>query len=316
MQIIYDPAIQEWIDYRCQSVGNALEQMYDYAASLNPEVALETNPAGITGQNRSWETGIDHARILKFTKAIWSEEGERIGYQPDGRLISRIRSYKLARAYSNILLAVIADHPLAFAEALAFDQMLGVVGGYPLSKITREYIDFYRRNRDMYAGSEDLANVGVLRTYASLTFNNAAVQISTVQVEQALIEAGIPFDLVFDEGLRDLTKYKVLILPNTECLSDEQLSLLRSYVDRGGALVVIGQTGQYDEWRRVRLAPGLAGLVDHQKTVSPYEESVESNIEPAGEATQKIVGSGRVGYLPVMEFDGMLPRHQAYFAIR
>ena len=315
MQIIYDPAIQEWIDYRCQSMGNALEQMYDYAASLNPEVALETNPAGITGQNRSWETGIDHARILKFTKAIWSEEGERIGYQPDGRLISRIRSYKLARAYSNILLAVIADHPLAFAEALAFDQMLGVVGGYPLSKITREYIDFYRRNRDMYAGSEDLANVGVLRSYASLTFNNAAVQLCTVLVEQALIEAGIPFDLVFDEGLRDLTKYKVLILPNTECLSDEQLSLLRSYVDRGGALVVIGQTGQYDEWRRVRLAPGLAGLVDHQKTVSPYEESVESNIEPAGEATQKIVGSGRVGYLPVMEFDGMLPRHQAYFAI-
>ena len=315
MQIIYDPAFQEWIDYRCQSMADALEQMYDYATSLNPEVALEINPAGITGGNRSWTSGIDHARLLVFTKAFWSEEGERIGYQPDGRLVSRIRSYKLARAYSNILLAVIVDHPLAFAESLAFDQTLGVVGGYPVSKITREYMDFYRQNRDMYEDSIDMGSVGVLRSYASLTYNNADVQLCTILVEQALIEAGIPFDLVFDDGLSNLAKYKVLILPNTECLSDEQISHIRRYVERGGALVAIGQTGLYDEWRRVRLAPGLVGLVDHQKTTAGYQESVESHIALAGAATRKIVGTGRVGYLPAMEFDGELPPHQPYFAI-
>jgi hypothetical protein len=68
-------------------------------------------------------------------------------------------------------------------------------------------------------------NVGVLRSYASLTYNNASVQLCTELAEQALIEGGVPFDLVFDEGLRDLSKYKVLILPNTECLSDAQISL-------------------------------------------------------------------------------------------
>jgi hypothetical protein len=315
MQIIYDPAFQEWIDFRCQSMADALEQMFDYAASLNPEVALETNPAGITGQNRSWESGIDHARILRFTRAFWSEEGETIGYQPDGRLVSRIRSYKLARAYSNILLAIIADNALAFAETLAFNQTLGLVGSYPISPTTREYVEFYRQNRDRYVDSEDFADIGVLRSYASLTYNNAEVQLCTVLVEQALIEAGVPFHLVFDDGLRNLAKYKVLILPNSECLSDEQISLLRSYVESGGALVAIGQTGLYDEWRRLRIAPGLSEMIDHQEPASAYQESVGFRVDTPGTTARKTVGRGRVGHLPRVEFDGVLPPHQPYFAV-
>ena len=37
MQIIFDPAIQEWVDYRCQEMaGAALGQMAAYIRSLNP----------------------------------------------------------------------------------------------------------------------------------------------------------------------------------------------------------------------------------------------------------------------------------------
>ena len=261
MQIVVDPAIQEWIDYRCQSMADALKQMHDYAISLNPEVVLEINPGGITGLNVPWESGIDHSRLLKYTKSFWSEEEGPVGYHPDGHFVSRIRSYKLARAYSNVLLAYISDDPLAFAEALAFNQTPGFVGVHPISKVTGEYIEFYRQNRGMYEDSADLANVGLLRSYASLAYNSADVELCTELVEQALIEAGVPFDLVFDDGLNDLSKYKALILPNCECLSDAQISVLRGYVDAGGGLIAIGETGQYDEWRRARVTPGLAGMV-------------------------------------------------------
>jgi hypothetical protein len=315
MQIIYDPAFQEWIDFRCQTMADALEQMHDYAMSLNPNVALEINPGGIAGRNCTWESGIDHSRLLKFTNAYWSEEEGPIGYHPDGQFVSKIRSYKLARAYSNILLAYIQGDVLAFSESLAFNQTPGFVGVYPISKATGEYIDFYRQNRDWYEGSEVMANVGLLRSYASLTYNNASVQLCTVLVEQALIEGGIPFDLVFDDGLRNLTKYKVLILPDTECLSDVQIALLRDYVERGGALVAIGQTGLYDEWRRVRITPGLAGMIDRQVGAVGYQEQVVSGAEGVGNATRKNVGRGRVGYLPKVEFDGTLPPHQQYFPI-
>jgi hypothetical protein len=315
MQIIFDPAFQEWIDFRCQSMADALEQMHDYALSLNPEIALEINPGGITGRNCAWESGTDHSRLLKFTKAFWSEEEGPVGYHPDGQFVSKIRSYKLARAYANTLLAYIEDDAVAFSEALAFNQTPGVVGVYPFSEVTAEHIDFYRQNRDMYEDSEDLANVGVLRSYASLTYNNAAVQLATELVEQTLIECGVPFHLVFDEQLQDLTKYKVLILANCECLSDSQLSLLRDYVERGGALVVIGQTGLYDEWRRVRNTPGLDGMVDRQEAALEYQQQVDFRREHPGSATRKNVGRGRVGFLPAMEYDGTPPPLPPYFPI-
>lgn len=315
LEIIFDPAFQEWIDFRCQTLADALNQIHDYARSLNPEVALEINPGGITGRNTAWESGIDHSRLLKYTKAFWSEEEGPVGYSPEGSFVSKIRSYKLARAYSNVLLAYIQDDALAFSEALAFNHTPGFVGVYPISKVTGDHIDFYRRNRELYDDSEDIANVAVLRSYASLTYNNASVQLSTELVEQALIEGGVPFDLVFDEMLQDLTKYKVLILPNCECLSDTEISLLRNYVEHGGGLVVLGETGLYDEWRRVRVTPGLAGMVDNQAAAVGYQQEVGHVVEHAGSSSKRTVGRGRVGFLLTMEFDGAVPRQQPYFPI-
>ncbi len=122
MQIVSDPAFQEWADFRCQLMSDALQQMYDLVHSLNPEVALEVNCGGLTGQNGPWTAGIDHARLLKFTRAFISEEGNDPVLEKDGRLISRVRSYKLASAYSNVMITYIQDSPLAFCESLAFNQ--------------------------------------------------------------------------------------------------------------------------------------------------------------------------------------------------
>jgi hypothetical protein len=315
MEIIFDPAFQEWIDYRCQEMANALQQVSEYVNSLSPEVAVEINPAGITGENRPWEAGIDHSRLLKFTQSFWSEEENPPAYHNDGRLVSKIRSYKLARIYNNVLLTNIDDNPLAMAEALAFNQALGFVGSNPLSAKTQHYIDFYRQNQKIYRNSEDVATIAVLRSYASLTYNNARSQLSAILVEQALIQSKVPFDLIFDEHLKDLKKYATLILPDSECLSDEQLAIIRRYVKEGGGLVATEQTGLYDQWRRVRTTPGLHGLVDGQLLGSDYQELVISRMSPTGSVVRKHVGQGRVAYIPQIEFDGPLPPPQPYFAI-
>jgi hypothetical protein len=105
------------------------------------------------------------------------------------------------------------------------------------------------------------------------------------------------------------------MLPNSECLSDEQTSHIRRYVDQGGGLVVTEQTGLYDEWRRVRLKAGLSGLVEGQKGGTAYQESVKSQADHPGAATRNKAGAGRVVYLPAMEFDGAMPTPESYFAI-
>lgn len=315
MQVIFDPVIQEWIDYRCQVMADALRQIALYARSMNPEVAIEINPHGITGGNRSWTAGVDHARLLKTTQVMWTEEEKMPAYLPDGRLLSKIRSYKLARAYNNILFTYIAGDPVAMGEGLAFNQTIGFAGSDPLRPEMLRYIRFYREHRDLYNGARDAANVAVLRSYPSLTYDHARAQLSAILLEQTLIQARIPFDLIFDEQLRDLSRYKVLALPDAECLSDGQLAAIRAFVERGGGLFVIGQSGRYDEWRRLRTTPGLAGLVEQQPLAKPYEETVLREREPGGGPVCRQARGGRVAYLPALRFNGPQPAFGAFFEI-
>ncbi|MGH9469101.1 MAG: hypothetical protein ACRD1N_02010 [Terriglobia bacterium] len=248
---------------------------------------------------------------------FWSEERNEPEYLPDGRLISTIRSYKLARTYKNILLAYTADSEPAIGECLAFNQTIGFAGTNPLTPEMVKYISFYRKNRDLYLGSQDLASVAVLRSYPSITYHNARAQLSAILFEQALIQSRIPFHLIFDEHLSQLSpsRSKVLVLPNSECLSDAQLAAIRRFVEAGGGLVATEQAGLYDEWRRLRTQPGLAGLVDHQAPAAAYEERVAATAETVGLLVRKQFGQGRVVYFPGIEFDGPLPPPEPYFAI-
>jgi hypothetical protein len=314
MQVIFDPAIQEWIDFRCQFMADALRQMASCAKSLNREVVIEVNPHGITGGNRAWEAGLDHSRFLPLTQSFWTEEPNVPGAQPDGRVISKIRSYKLARAFGNILLTYISMSELAAAECLAFNQTIGYAGNHPLSEVMRKYVDFYRANRFLFQKTWDLADVTVFRSYPSITYNNARCQLSAILAEQALIEAAVPFHLIFEQHLDSLTPYRVLILPHSECLSDSQIQKIRRYVERGGGLVVVGTSGMYDQWRRLRTTPGLAGLIDQQMPARAYEERVQGYSEE-GQEQRKQVGKGRVFYLPSLRFDGPLPELGTYFKV-
>ena len=109
-------------------MSEALRQTAEYVRSLNPEVAVEVNPNGLTGENRAWVAGLDHTQFLKWTDAFWTEEENVPGFEPDGRLVSRIRSFKLARAFGNILLSNPQGSPVALAENLAFSQTIGFIG--------------------------------------------------------------------------------------------------------------------------------------------------------------------------------------------
>jgi type 1 glutamine amidotransferase len=79
---------------------------------------------------------------------------------------------------------------------------------------------------------------------------------------QALIEARIPFQMVYDRVLdaSALDRYRVLVLPNVMRLSLAQCQQLRDYVTRGGALVATHQTSLYDEAGTRRTDFGLADL--------------------------------------------------------
>jgi hypothetical protein len=310
LDIISDPVFQEWIDYRCQSMADALDQMVTEIRSFSAEIVIEINSGGLSGENGSWVRGIDQARLLKKTQVFWAESATQPKYLPDNTLITTVRTYKLARTFRNVAFTYTSESESALGECLAFNQTIGYAGGSPLSLPMLKYIDFYRKNRDLYAGTKDVASVAVLRSYASITYNHPRAGLSAILVEQALIQSNIPFHMIFDEHLESLSPSvcKVLMLPNAECLSDSQIALIRRFVEAGGGLIATEQTGLFDAWRRVRLTPGLQGLVADQSLGKSGEQN-------AGATTHNDVGRGRVAYIPAIQFDGTLPPPEPYFTI-
>jgi hypothetical protein len=80
---------------------------------------------------------------------------------------------------------------------------------------------------------------------------------------QALVEARLPFEMVSDQMLKPdmLDRFKVLVLPNAVCLSDEQCQAIRDYVGRGGSIVAAHETSLADEHGARRGELGLADVL-------------------------------------------------------
>jgi len=148
--------------------------------------------------------------------------------------------------------------------------------------------------------------VAVLRSYPSLAYNSYAPLASTVGFEQTLIQAKIPFDIIFEDDLKDLSKYKVLVLANTECMSDKDIELIRSYVRNGGGLVATGSASLYDQWRRPRPGFGLEDVLnlsrrDARETLGAYRisDAISTWIGAEQVHTKMTAfGRGRAIYVP------------------
>jgi hypothetical protein len=264
---------------------------------------------------------IDHPTILKWLDAYWSEGPNNIGYTGDGRMISRIRSYKLAQQYNSLLFAYTGDLApsgdrsvqrhrdprLPLAEAMAFNrQCLGDVGsplvykGFPAEG--RRYLDYFWKRFDLFARGETASEIAVLRSFASMAYNNYATHRETMLAEQALIQHQAPFDIIADEDLARLSKYKVVVLAGQECLSDEQIEKLRAFVRGGGGVVATADTARYNEWRRDRGVAGLAALAGSGAA------SAQAGDGPGRQA----LGAGRVAYLAALRPAIPVPARAAF----
>lgn len=102
-------------------------------------------------------------------------------------------------------------------------------------------------------------------------------------VFRAVLEDHLPFTLVNDWNLvtDDLSKFKVLVLPNAASLDDRQAEAVRKFVERGGGLVASLDTSLCDEFGTPRNQLALADVlgVDHQgAAVTPkLGEQIDEN---------------------------------------
>jgi hypothetical protein len=105
----------------------------------------------------------------------------------------------------------------------------------------------------------------------------------------------VPFDIIFDAHLKDLSKYRVLVLADQECLSDEQIGLIRDFVHLGGGLVATEHSSLYTDWRQRRRDFGLkdvfnVGAPERRSSGDPEKPLIVAPV-------RNRVGRGRASYI-------------------
>lgn len=120
----------------------------------------------------------------------------------------------------------------------------------------------------------------------------------------ALVEAGLSFEFVSDHAMTGemLDRFRVLILPNARCLSDAQCALITDWVERGGNLIVAGESAMAGEDGVPRAECGLAKALGTRVTVAPRGPVKNTYIELSGdhpvnagyEGAERIIGGIRL----------------------
>jgi hypothetical protein len=134
-----------------------------------------------------------------------------------------------------------------------------------LDTVEKIYVKLYK-NEKYLRNTEPLARVGLLfseqsNNYGAETWQQRSGDHSS-GMYHALIEARVPFEMVNDRLLSPeyLKPFKLLILPNSAQLSDEQCTLIRNFVKEGGSILATYETSLYDKNGKRRSDYGLADL--------------------------------------------------------
>lgn len=322
---IRNPSLQEMALFKASSLAARYGEYDEYIHTFNPNAMLMGNPTMDLESNNGLVYGVDLAQLMQHGDMLSSEDGNEPHWTDDGRLITRIRTYKAGRALGQSIVCWQQDPrvlgqpaiqhlkgtpALRLAEALAYnDRNLGFVAGLdvgnePLPADAQRYVDFFWKQEPLLTNTRPLADVAVLRSFASVEFNAPKVIPVVTLFEQSLIQAQLPFGLIYDRHLSDLSPYKVVVLANQDALSDRQVEALRRYVQRGGGLVATDSSSLMNHWRQRRRQFGLADVLGMDEP------------PPEGAANTPVrhnFGKGRVVYIPRVEPAVAPPRAAFHF---
>jgi hypothetical protein len=306
LKTLDDPVLQEWVGFRCRSLANHANALYEIVKSMNPDVAANFNIKGVYSFNRYWTNAVYHPMYAgKIDGLSFDTSGYDEHIDADtGALISQVRSYKMARQINSSVQDSMKDE-LRAATHMAFGNQKPVKGaaGAPFGSgahnVFNPLMEFFREyNQRYYTQTQNVADVAILRNWPTMAFSINATYVPATLMEQVLIQYKIPFDLLFDEQLDGLDRYAAVILAGQECVSDSQAALLLQYAQNGGTLLIASNTGVYNDWREKRHTDAFAAPADPNKPTN-YDndgwkpEQLINQIKP-----QRPEGKGRVVYIP------------------
>ena len=256
------PAGREWQLFQGWQLAEAYRKLTEYARSLNREVACDFNGAGIRYMFRR---PFDLSLNAPYGDAYWDEGAVR-RWDPEARTLeTAIRSYKVARLFDQSMFSY-TSYRLAMSESMAFNRdCMGNLYWFLYGKLNWSpacnspagaemlpEVRFYREHRDLFNQGETLADVAVWRGRNQNVHGDLEAVHRTALFEQALIVHHVPFQIVFDQHLDRLERYRAVVAADVRLMREDQIDKLLAYAEGGGTLIVTDQTGSLDPWGRPR----------------------------------------------------------------
>lgn len=285
---IDDPIVQEWVRFRCESLEDYHRELCGHARGIRPDAILLGNPAYPRDGNSAYGRSVWPVLLGRQLNLIFAEN-ENFPGMDDGALVSQVRAHKQGAAAGYRVISTVwrrdkltaaglpdtaAEVSLQVAEAAANGGLPGTNWALrPTNDGDRMRIDrpdlrealatslrFVRNNEKLLAGARPVRDVAVLRTFASSAFNAAESAPRVSAAEEVLIRGGFFWETVFGEDMRRLDGFAALVLAGQSHLSDAECDAVRAFADGGGALFLIGNNGDRDEFGRRRALPPFDGL--------------------------------------------------------
>jgi len=231
-------AIEPFVDVIVTEMRNTLwryPEWYRYAAGFagsKPLVVVE-NPYG--GIVMEMVEGLKQGRMHdRFRQSLYEAAALGVNMSaPYGSWMGSVVEDAFYAPHDLVteIQAFLADHEHLYGRDPTYAEV-GVVYGLESNAVTRSTAELPADNRLNVMAEDDV-----------LPFD---------RVSRMLCAAIQPYDVLFfpDGELRpdslgpeDLTRYRTLVVPGCDVLTERQAELLEGYVDAGGRLVVAGQLG-------------------------------------------------------------------------
>ncbi|MFH1377202.1 MAG: hypothetical protein ABIH86_00430 [Planctomycetota bacterium] len=142
---------------------------------------------------------------------------------------------------------------------------------------------------------KNIAEIAVLRCRVSLAVAHSISAPGLHCACELLATAGIPFKPAFSDDPDSFQSCRLLILPDAAVLSDHEANAIAGFVQSGGALLVIGTAGIYDDSMRVRKDSILKDITG----VSVFDRPTEPVFNTYGAGRTAFLASAGVGDDPI-----------------
>ena len=288
--------------------------------SLGPDVAMSVNPSLFKHINILRWLLFDWKPIMEWVDLVWCEDPFHLCFdQARDTVVSRIGEFKRAQEHGTPLAtyhkfrddaeieksvsfttAVNGLHP--GCQGFSFRYLHNFNLAYESKKRFHEWL---AGRWSQWAPTRPFGEVALLHHTASLAWNSKEPWLTLYAFEQILLDMKIAWRQ-FDQVDRSrLNAVRTLILPDAECLSDQDLDVIKRWVNDGGNLLFTQASGAFDEYGRRRPRHPIFDWVPAWQ--HRYNDTVGAHtwFDWKIDTDPQIVpfGGGRLGLWPRMEVD-------------